>query len=407
MDQLTDRQRTVANHIPFRDIYRGPLAIAFATSIAAVSGATLLYPVLPVLAADLKVDEAQIGLTMAAFTAPAIVLAPLFGIMADLYGRRWLLVFGLAVFGLAGAAVAAAPSYEWVLILRAIQGIGASALLPLTIVLISDILPDDREIRGQGIKVALDRVAMIVLPLIGGALAILSWRAAFVPFLLIVALALAAYLWMPETNKGEHDSLKDYLARTSRAIREPRLTLAFATGFLRFFLDYGLYTYLPIIAALRYGASPAAIGILIAVSAVGSIITAISIGRIYGRVATETLLAFAFFASAIGVGLPAIGAPVWLIAVGMLLFGLGNGLISPLQKSLMTRRTPPELRGGVIAVDRVIQQIAKSAAPALLGALLLVAPLEMLFWVMAAMSAVGTLALIVVAVMRDPDKSSW
>jgi ACDE family multidrug resistance protein len=407
MDQLTDRQRSVANHIPFRDIYRGPLAVAFATSIAAVSGATLLYPVLPVLAADLKVDEAQIGLVMAAFTAPAIVLAPLFGIMADLYGRRWLLVFGLAVFGLAGAAVAAAPSYEWVLILRAIQGIGASALLPLTIVLISDILPDDREIRGQGIKVALDRVAMIVLPLIGGALAILSWRAAFVPFLLIVALALAAYLWMPETNKGEHDSLKDYLARTSRAIREPRLTLAFATGFLRFFLDYGLYTYLPIIAALRYGASPAAIGILIAVSAVGSIITAISIGRIYGRVATETLLAFAFFASALGVGLPAVGAPVWLIAIGMFLFGLGNGLISPLQKSLMTRRTPPELRGGVIAVDRVIQQIAKSAAPALLGALLLVAPLEMLFWVMAAMSAVGTLALIVVAVMRDPDKSSW
>jgi ACDE family multidrug resistance protein len=407
MDQLTDRQRSAANHIPFRDIYRGPLAIAFATSIAAVSGATLLYPVLPVLAADLKVDEAQIGLVMAAFTAPAIVLAPLFGIMADLYGRRWLLVFGLAVFGLAGAAAALAQSYEWLLILRAIQGIGASALLPLTIVLISDVLPDDREIRGQGIKVALDRVAMIVLPLLGGALAILSWRAAFVPFLLIVALAIAAYLWMPETNKGEHDSLKDYLARTSRAIREPRLTLAFATGFLRFFLDYGLYTYLPIIAALRYGASPAVIGILIAVSAVGSIITALGIGRIYGRVATETLLALAFFASAIGVGLPALGAPVWLIAIGMLLFGLGNGLISPLQKSLMTRRTPPELRGGVIAVDRVIQQVAKSAAPALLGALLLIAPLEALFWVMAAMSALGTIALIVVALMRDPMRSSW
>ena len=407
MDQLTERQRTLANHIPFRDIYRGPLAIAFAASIASVSGATLLYPVLPVLAADLKVDEAQIGLVMAAFTAPAIVLAPLFGIMADLHGRRWLLVFGLTLFGLAGAAAAFAPTYEWVLILRAIQGIGASALLPLTIVLISDILPDDREIRGQGIKVALDRVAMIVLPLLGGALAILSWRAAFVPFLLIVPLAVAAYLWMPETNKGGHDSLKEYLARTSRAIREPRLTLAFATGFLRFFLDYGLYTYLPIIVALRYGASPAVIGLLIAVSAVGSIITALGIGRVYGRVATETLLALAFFASAIGVGLPAMGAPVWLIAIGMFLFGLGNGLISPLQKSLMTRRTPPELRGGVIAVDRVIQQVAKSAAPALLGAMLLIAPLEALFWTMAAMSVVGTLALIVVALMRDPDKSSW
>ena len=308
---------------------------------------------------------------------------------------------------LPAARRALAPSYDWVLILRAVQGVGASALLPLTIVLISDILPDEQEIRGQGIKVALDRVAMIVLPLVGGALAILSWRAAFVPFLLIVLLALAAYLWMPETGRPGQDSLRQYLARTSRAIREPRLTLAFATGFLRFFLDYGLYTYLPIIIALRYGASPVVIGILIAVSAVGSILTALGISRIYGRVATETLLALAFFASAIGVGLPAIGAPLWLIAIGMFLFGLGNGLISPLQKSLMTRRTPPELRGGVIAVDRVIQQIAKSAAPALLGLLLLVAPLEALFWIMAAMSAVGTLALIVVALLRDPERSSW
>ena len=407
MDQLTDRQHIAPGRIGLRDVFRGPLAIAFGASVASVAGATLLYPVLPVLAADLAVDEARIGLVMVAFTAPAIVLAPLFGILADLHGRRWMLVFGLTLFGLGGGAAAFAPSYDWVLIWRAIQGIGASALLPLTIVLISDILPDDREIQGQGIKVALDRVAMIVLPLVGGALAILSWRAAFVPFFLIALLALAALLWMPETGRPGQDSLREYLARTSRAIREPRLTLAFATGFLRFFLDYGLYTYLPILVAFRYGTTPVIIGVLIAASAAGSIVTAITIQRIYGRFATEKLLALAFFASAIAMALPALGAPLWLVAIGMLLFGLGNGWISPLQKSLMTRRTPPELRGGVIAVDRVIQQIAKSSAPALLGLLLLVAPLEALFWIMCAMSALGTLALIVVAVMRDPGKSSW
>jgi predicted MFS family arabinose efflux permease len=406
MDQITEAGRR-SDRIDFREVYRGPLAIAFAASIASVSGATLLYPVLPVVAADLAVDESRIGLVMVAFTAPAIVLAPLFGVMADLYGRRWFLILGLALFGLGGGAAALAPGYDWLLAMRAIQGIGASALLPLTIVLISDILPDDREIRGQGIKVALDRVAMIVLPLLGGALAVLSWRAAFIPFFVTVLLAFGAFLWMPETGAPGQDSLKQYLARTTRALREPRLTLAFATGFLRFFLDYGLYTYLPIMVALRYGATPVIAGVLIAFSAVGSIITAISIGRVYNRVATEKLLALAFLASAVGVGVPATGAPLWAVAIAIVLFGLGNGLISPLQKSLMTRRTPPELRGGVIAVDRVIQQIAKSLAPALLGALLLVASLEALFWVMCAMSALGTLALIVVAVMRDPERSSW
>jgi ACDE family multidrug resistance protein len=324
MDQLTDRQRAIPGRIALRDVYRGPLAIAFGTSIASVSGATLLYPVLPILAADLAVDEASIGLVMTAFTAPAIVLAPLFGILADLRGRRGLLIFGLMVFGLAGGAAAFAPTYEWVLIWRAIQGVGASALLPLTIVLVSDVLPEDEELQGQGIKVALDRISMILLPLIGGALAIVSWRAGFVPFFLILLLALAALLWMPETGRPRQDSLRPYLMRTSRALREPRFTLAFATGFLRFFLDYGLYTYLPILVAFRYGARPVAVGVLIALSAIGSILTAIFIRRIYGRASTEKLLALAFFLSAIGLTIPALGAPLWQVGVAMLLFGLAT-----------------------------------------------------------------------------------
>ena len=401
MDQVTSPTRPPAGRITPREVYRGPLAISYATSIATISGVILLYPVLPVLAGDLGVDEAHIGLVIAAFNAPGIVLAPLFGVLADLYGRRWILVLGLTLFGLAGGAAALAPSYEWVLVWRVLQGVGASALLPLTIVLISDILPGEREIHGQGVKVALDRVATIVLPLMGGALAILSWRAAFAAFLLVLVLALAALVWMPETHRRGSDTLRQYFARTGRAIREPRLTLAFATGFVRFFLDYGLYTYLPIIVALRYGSTPVMSGALIAASAVGAIITAITIDRIYHRVATERLLALAFFASAGSLAVLALGAPLWLVAVAMFVFGLGNGLISPLQKSLMTRRTPAELRGGVIAVDRLIQQIAKSLAPALLGLLLLVAELEVLVWVLCALSAAFTLALIV-TVWRRP-----
>jgi ACDE family multidrug resistance protein len=358
MDQIADTRRLASDRVVVSDLYRGPLAISFATSIAVVSGAMMLYPVLPVIAGDLAVDESRIGLVMVAFTAPAIVLAPLFGVLADLYGRRWLLILGLALFGLAGGAASLAPSYDWLLALRALQGVGMSALTPLTIVLISDLLTQEGEIQGQGIKVALDRVAMIALPIGGGALAMLSWRAAFVPYLIVVLLALAAWTFMPETGRPGSDSLRSYLARTSRAIREPRLTLAFATGFLRFFLDYGLFTYLPLLVALRYGATPTMSGLLIAVSAVGSIVTAVTIDRIFGKVRTEWLLMLAFLASALGLAIVALGAPLWAIAVAVFAFGLGNGWISPLQKSLMTRRTPPELRGGVIAVDRVIQQVA-------------------------------------------------
>jgi ACDE family multidrug resistance protein len=372
---------------------RGPLAVTFGASIAVVGGSTLLYPVLPVLAGDLGVAEGEIGLAMAAFFAPAIVLAPIFGIIADLRGRRWMLICGLVVFGLAGSALAFAPSFVWVVALRAVQGIGMSAMSPLTIVLISDLLPPERELHGQGLKVVFDRIAMIILPVLGGALAALSWRVSVTPFLLALPLAAIAYFYLPETSKPGSDSLGAYLKRTIRAIREPRLITAFMTGFLRFFLDTGLYTYLPLMLALRKGLSAETAGWLIAASAAGSIVTAISIGRIKGGHREQRLLAIAFLASAAALAIIACNGALWTIAAAAFVFGLGNGVISPLQKSLLTQRTEPNLRGGVVSVDRVIQQVGKSLAPVLAGLLLLVAPIEWVFWSLCVASLLGAGAL--------------
>jgi predicted MFS family arabinose efflux permease len=174
------------------------------------------------------------------------------------------------------------------------------------------------------------------------------------------------------------------------AIRQPRLAIVFGTGFLRFFLDYGLYTYLPLLLSFHYGLSAGLTGWLIAVSACGSILTAFFIGRIHRWLAAERLLAIAFFTSAVGLSLVAAAPPLWLIAIAIFLFGLGNGLISPLQKNLLTRRTPIALRGGVISVDRLVQQVAKSVAPSLMGVLLLFAPLAAVFWILALLSIIGT-----------------
>ncbi len=374
--------------------YRGPLAITFATSVAVSTGSSLLYPVLPVLGADLQAGASEVGLVMAAFTSPAVVLAPVFGVIGDRHSRKWMLILGLALFGLAGSAAVLAPTFSWLLALRALQGVGMSAILPLTIILISDLMPEEREIHGQGLKVVIDRIAMILFPIAGGFLAAISWRLAFAPFVLALPLALMAYWWMPETSRPGTDTLRQYFRQTLRGLREPRLRTAFVTGFTRFFLDYGLFTYLSLFLALRYGASAATAGWLIAISSAGSIVTAMSIGRIHTRMATERFLALAFAGCALSLAAVALHPPLWMIGVAVFVFGLGNGLLSPLQKSLLTRNTQPSLRGGVISVDRVIQQIAKSLAPTLMGLLLLVAELEAVFWSLCGVSVVGALLLI-------------
>ena len=161
---------------------RRSLGLVYASSVLVIMGVNLIQPALPAMIAPFGITDAEVGLIIAVYTAPAIVLAPLLGVVADRYGRRPLLTGGLLLFGVAGTAVAFAPGFGWVLALRAVQGIGFSAVIPLTIVLIGDLLEDRREVSGQGLKVFIDRVGELVLPPLGGALALVGWRWPFLSY---------------------------------------------------------------------------------------------------------------------------------------------------------------------------------------------------------------------------------
>lgn len=372
-----------------------PLAIALATSVVVVSGVSLIYPVLPIISGDLSISEAEIGIVIAAFTLPAVVLAPVFGLIADFHGRRWLLSAGLLLFAIAGVGAATSGDFTTLILWRIVQGIAMSALSPLTIVLLSDLCgARDQELAAQGWKVAIDRIAMIVFPILGGLLAAVSWRSAFLPFLFTLPVAVAAILYMPETRPREPTTLRLYFTSIAQALQEPKIVLAFAVGFFRFFLDYGFFIYLPLFLTLRHGTTPIVSAIMLAISAAGAIITAITVRRLSAVMTIERLLALAFLITGLGLATITVQSPLWLIATGTFAIGLGNGLISPLQKSMITRASPPALRGGVISCDRVIQQIAKSLAPTCLGLLLLVAPIEAVFYGLVAMSLMATVTML-------------
>ena len=382
-----------------RETQRG-LTVAFATSVAVVMGVQMVYPVLPALMFQLGVDDTSIGWVIAVYTAPAIFLAPVFGILTDRHGRRPILLLGLLLFGAAGGAIALAPSFEWVLALRFIQGLGATALSPLTIVLLSDLLEDERqESAAQGLKVVLDRISTMFVPVIAGLLAAITWSLPFYLFALTLPLAWLAWLWLPETQPKTDVSMGAYLRGYRQITRHPRLLIAFFAGFLRFFLDYAFFTYLPVYLALSRGTSPAVIGLIFGCFAVGAIITASQAGRLVSMGDPARLVFVGFVLD--GVSLIAVPFLPFepLIGLSMLVYGLGNGMVSPLQKSLLTRNAPPELRVGVISLDRLIQQIGKTAAPGLVGMALVLSDLGTVFWILGALSIVSMAA--ITRVMSD------
>lgn len=369
------------------------LSIVYAASITLMMGVNFIQPALPALSQPFHITDAQISWIMTLFTAPAIVLSPIFGIIADLYGRRLLLGLGLIVFGIFGTAMALAPSFGWLLTFRALQGVGFSAVIPLTIVLIGDLLEGDNEISGQGLKVFLDRIGYFIFPPLGGILAAVAWFWPFACYVIAIPVGLIALLWMPETKGKSGEKATRYIGEILRLARHPRLVIAFSAGFLRFFLDYGFLTYFPLFLVRTQNVSTATAGLLYIFFSIGAMLTSSQAGRIAAGRDKANILFLAFVVSGGAVlAVPFIHG-VWLVGVALFFYGLANGVISPMQKSLLTQNAPAELRGGIVSCDRLIQQVSKTTSTSIVGLLLVSAELPTIFWLL------GILSFISVALM--------
>src|SRR5260370_8170069 len=92
---------------------------------------------------------------------------PIYGKLADLYGRKPIFLFGTAIFLLGSIFSGAAQSMEELIIFRAIQGLGAGAVLPIVLTIIGDIFELQERARVQGLFSAVWGLSSIIRPAAG------------------------------------------------------------------------------------------------------------------------------------------------------------------------------------------------------------------------------------------------
>lgn len=133
------------------------------------------------------------------------VTVPLWGRLSDLYGRRPFLLLGIAIFLIGSVLSGMATSMTQLVIFRAIQGLGAGALLPLGMTIIGEIYSLEKRARMQGLFSGVWGLASIIGPLIGGFITDhLSWRWVFylnIPFALLAAFLIATALNEPRDHR--------------------------------------------------------------------------------------------------------------------------------------------------------------------------------------------------------------
>jgi len=168
-------------------------AAALATIFMGAVEATIVATAMPAIVHSLG-DFGLFSWTFGAYLLAQAVTIPIYGRLADVYGRKRVLLIGIAIF-LAGSALCAlAWSMIALIAFRAVQGIGAGSLVPIAQTIVGDIYSGPQRARMQGYISSAFGSAAILGPLLGGALADgLGWPAVFwinLPLGLIAAVML-------------------------------------------------------------------------------------------------------------------------------------------------------------------------------------------------------------------------
>lgn len=126
------------------------------------------------------------------------------GRLADLYGRRRLLLAGVGLFSAASVACGLAPSLATLLAARVAQGLGAAAMMALAMPFVADTVARERTGRAMGLLGTTSAIGTALGPSLGGLLiAALGWRAVFLaPVPLAVVAALLAWRALPPDHPG-------------------------------------------------------------------------------------------------------------------------------------------------------------------------------------------------------------
>ena len=186
------------------------LAACMLAMFMAAIEATIVATAIPSIVADLG-GFALFGWVFGAYILAQAVTIPLYGRLADIYGRKRMLFIGTAIF-LAGSTLCGlAASMPMLVLFRALQGLGAGAILPIASTIIGDIYAPAERAKIQGWLSSVWGVSAIIGPLLGAFIVEhLSWSVIFwinLPFGAATIAALARFY--PEIVPGRRHSI-DY-----------------------------------------------------------------------------------------------------------------------------------------------------------------------------------------------------
>jgi MFS transporter, DHA1 family, multidrug resistance protein len=328
-------------------------------------GMGIVSPFLPIYANTLGASSMQVGLVQAAFNITGIGTLLFVGRLSDRFGRKSFLSGGLSILAISSVGLMFSSDIVHLIMWRFVQGLGASAHLPIAQAYLGDITPEGNEGKWMGYFNAVLFAGMGAGPLIGGVITdAFSIRAAFLFMAVLNVLGLIATLVflkeMPRktATRGHTSYMAPLKSRTMQGVLWYRMTTGIGTA--------SLMAFMPLFAGLRIGLSASLIGVLLAARSPLSILQSYT-GRLADKWNRRSMVIWGGIGSAITIALlPATGG-FWPLLIVYISVTIGQAFGMPAANAYVVHEGRTYGMGASMTMFMMAMQIGNGIGPIILG----------------------------------------
>ncbi len=335
------------------------------------SQAMVISPILALIAPELEVSVAHLGLLITAYSTTAAVGSLITGPISDRFGRRKMLLTGSALLTATLALHGFAGSFSTLLLLRALAGAATGLVNASALAFVADAFPTDR--RGWAHGWVMNGVAAsTLLGIPGGTLLAETWgfRAPFLAYAILTGLSGLLVWWLiPQIDTGHRGlSIRSALRTYADLLRQPRIAvpaLVFFPGLcgVAFFRSY-----FPTWLREAHAFSGAEIAALFFVGGVGNVLAGPHAGRLSDRIGRKPVIVAAFTGVAVLFLLsPLATSPHWLFFVLFFVLLVCFGARSGPFRTLLTEMVPAAQRGALLSLTLAVGQVGLALGGGLAG----------------------------------------
>lgn len=341
-------------------------------------GSTLLFPFFALYITErFGVGMTQAGILLGMSSLFGLVGSVIGGALTDRFGRRRLILFGLAFSALSSLLFGLASDFNLLYAIVIFVGLLSRVAAPAQDAMMADILPESKRQEGFGITRVAFNYAWIVGTALGGLIASRSFFALFlIDAVLSLTVAIILYRFLPETkpDSPHREQKNDRFLETISGYRIVLRDLAYMSftlaGMVVLIVYQQQYSSLPVYLREVHNIDSQVYGIMLAVSGFEVVLFQIGISRLVRKYPPFLMMALGavfFMAGFAMIGLVR-GAAFFLLAV--IIATVGEMIMFPVNKALAANFSPADMRGRYMAVYDLGWTIPATIGPAAAGFIL-------------------------------------